>query len=297
MPVYALQGSMENRSDHNGPQGSGMALEVMFTLNTTDKHSVAITAGDSLPNTDAAQRPTGSATAPNAKACVYAGTGAESVADAAEQLSIFSSEELPASPFQSQDSERDWLIRVATSRLRSLPLLTAIAPAGWSGRTSPASLAQCPTQVPIHVHRRHRWIWDATAQRWTLKTTTTQKRYTPSSHSWPRFGNSGMGSATEFWTLNTSEWNHTLVPSPSDAGVCSLSDILESWDDPATRERFKTPSALGRYLRRYWLSAKACLGILRRAARRERELPPRLREALESVANGSTPRRQRGSAP
>ena len=88
-----------------------------------------------------------------------------------------------------------------------------------------------------------------------------------------------------------------LVPFPSDAGVCSLSDILESWDDPATRERFKTPSALGRYLRRYWLSARACLGILRRAARRERELPPRLREALESVANGSTPRRQRGSAP
>jgi hypothetical protein len=122
---------------------------------------------------------------------------------------------------------------------------------------------------PIHVSRTHLWTWDATAQKWRLKTSTTQKRYTPSSPSWPDFKNSAMASAHEYWTLNTSEWNHTLVPFPNDDAVCSLSDVLETGDVP----------------RRYYLSAKACAGILRRAEKREKELPEALRLALESVAS------------
>ena len=141
------------------------------------------------------------------------------------QLSIFSSEELPASPFQSQDSERDWLIRVATSRLRSLPLLTAIAPAGWSGRTSPASFPQIPTTVPIHVRRRHQWAWDATAQRWKLKTTTTVTKVTRSPACWPDFQNSGISAPTGLLTLNTPVWR-------SGGSACSLSSILESGNVP-----------------------------------------------------------------
>lgn len=35
---------------------------------------------------------------------------------------------------------------------------------------------------------------------------------------------------------------------------------------------------------KYWLSPKACRGILRRADRRGKELPPALRAALERVA-------------
>ena len=53
--------------------------------------------------------------------------------------------------------------------------------------------------------------------------------------------------------LNTSEWNHTLGPSRSDGGVCSLSDILEPTGD---------------HLLQFCLSPKACEGILRRAVRR-----------------------------
>jgi hypothetical protein len=70
-----------------------------------------------------------------------------------------------------------------------------------------------------------------------------------------------MGSPTEFWTLNTSEW-------PSDAAVCSLSDTLETGDVP----------------QRFYLSAKACQGILRRAEKRGKKLPPLLHQALLSVA-------------
>ena len=51
--------------------------------------------------------------------------------------------------------------------------------------------------------------------------------------------------------------------SPKDAIVCSLSQILE--DSPPSR---------------YYLSRKACLGILRRASERGKELPPQLKTAL-----------------
>ena len=89
----------------------------------------------------------------------------------------------------------------------------------------------------------------------------------PSSEGW---GNSGMGSPTEFLTLSLSEWNHTLVPSHSGDAVCSLSDVLETGDVP----------------RRYYLSARACAGILRRAEKRGKELPTALRQALQAVAEG-----------
>ena len=88
----------------------------------------------------------------------------------------------------------------------------------------------------------------------------------PSSGSWQ---NSGMGSPTAFLTLSTSEWNHTLAPSLKDDGVCSLSDILED---------------SGSVPQRYFLSARACAGILRRAARRGRSLPTALKASLENVA-------------
>jgi len=91
----------------------------------------------------------------------------------------------------------------------------------------------------------------------------------PSSGGW---GNSGMGSPTECLTLSSAE--HLASPSLSRSGgaVCSLSDILETGGVP----------------RRYYLTARACAGILRRAARRGKELPPQLARALRAVA-GSEP--------
>ena len=62
-------------------------------------------------------------------------------------------------------------------------------------------------------------------------------------------------------TVNISEW-------PNDGAACSLSVILE--ENPATR---------------YLLSPRACAGILRRAAKRGKELPPMLEAALRRVAN------------
>jgi len=163
------------------------------------------------------------------------------------QMSMFSSEELPAKASVSLDSERDWMTRVATSSLHILPLLQNIAPASWFTKTSPAS-----------CHRTAEGILEPCSGEWQ---------------------NSGMGSPTKFLTLNTSEWNHTLEPSLSDDGVSSLSDILETGDVP----------------QRFYLSAKACAGILRRAESRGKDLPPALFEALTVVATLTMPEQDTSS--
>ncbi len=230
MPVYALQGSMENRSERAGPSGSGVSLDLMFTLNTADRHAVAVIASGSSRNTDAAPPATENATAPHAKGCASAKEPTVGVAkDAGGQLSMFSSEAPPANPSAWQDSERDWTIRVVGSSLPTLPLLAAIAPAGWSGRTSPVSCRQ-----------------------------TEDGRLEACSEGWQ---NSGMGSPTAFLTLSTSAW-------PSDGSACSLSAILETGDVP----------------QRFYLSGRACRGILRRAEKRGKDLPTALRSALTNVA-------------
>ena len=151
------------------------------------------------------------------------------------QMSMFLSEEPHASPSALLDSEKDWLTRVATSCLPILPLLTAIGPHGWFGRTS-----------PVFCHQTEDGILE------------------PSSEGW---GNSGMGSPTAYLTLNTSEWTPMPAQFPSDEGVCSLSDVLETGDVP----------------QRYFLSQKACQGILGRAERRGKTLPSQLHAALTEV--------------
>lgn len=61
---------------------------------------------------------------------------------------------------------------------------------------------------------------------------------------------------------------------PNAAAVCSLSQVLETGQIPS----------------RYFLSAKACAGIIRRAEKRNKVLPPRLMLALaEAARRHSTP--------
>ena len=74
------------------------------------------------------------------------------------------------------------------------------------------------------------------------------------------FATSVMAWQGEFWTRNSSEW-------PSDADVCFLSDVLEIHGVP----------------QKYFLSPKACAGILRRAQNRGKPLPLVIECALWEV--------------
>ena len=148
----------------------------------------------------------------------------------------FLSEAPLANPSQSLALEADWQTTVATWRSNIFSWLSACAPVGWSGRTSPASCRRTEDGILV-----------------------------PYSGAW---ANSGMGSPTECLTLSTCEWTGLAGLSLNDGGVCSLSDILETGDVPP----------------RYYLSATACKGILRRAVKRGKDLPPLLALALKAVA-------------
>ena len=79
------------------------------------------------------------------------------------------------------------------------------------------------------------------------------------------WSSAGMASPGGYLTLSISDC-------PSAAVVCSLSEVLET-DVP----------------RRYFLSARAARGILRRAEKRGREMPTVLRAALQQAAESMNP--------
>jgi hypothetical protein len=74
-------------------------------------------------------------------------------------------------------------------------------------------------------------------------------------------GGQSLGGST---MPNISDW-------PNDASVCSLSDVIERQAIP----------------RKYFLSPTACAGILRRAEKRGKNVPERLRLALQAVADSA----------
>ena len=79
----------------------------------------------------------------------------------------------------------------------------------------------------------------------------------------PRLTTSGILCRGLYSTVSIGAWRR-------DGAACFLSESLEP---------------IGSVAQRYYLSPKACAGILRRAEKREKEIPAALKAALESVAN------------
>lgn len=159
------------------------------------------------------------------------------------------SADLPAKVSASRDSEKAWTIRVLNCPSSMWRLLQSFAPAGWCMRTSPAFF-----QATAEPTLQRFWQLSQAGKFECLKTVGAMPDIS-------RESRKPMESPGECSTLNLPEYHSAAVAS-------SLSDILETGDVP----------------RRYYLSATACKGILRRAERRGKELPAQLRHALESVA-------------
>ena len=131
-------------------------------------------------------------------------------------------------------------------------------PGGFCGKTSQAHSAATP---------------DATLLSWLARWLGPSSVFQEANGKTPELllAETGLSSGA-LWTRNSSEWNHIPERFPSDGAVCSLSSILERGQiDP-----------------RYFLSQKACAGILRRAEKRGKPLPPALHAALAAVASGPT---------
>ena len=181
-----------------------------------------------------------------------------------DQLTFLSEEPL-VSHSASPASERAWMTRAATSRSSFSRWLIDSNLAGFYGKTSPESfpLGRMSRKVlrPSNPVSFSEWAesipQDSLPEplsKWSSPTILTA-----SSGGWQ---NSGMGVPGAFSTQSIAEY-------PS-VGVASLLwDILE---EP------------GSVPQRYFLTAAACRGILRRAERRGKKLPERLTVALQAVA-------------
>ena len=143
-----------------------------------------------------------------------------------------------------------------------LTLLSAEAPA--KGSQSPDSERDCKT-IDLVLHSLMSKLLRQSSQDGSFSKMSPQ--FCPvttgmmSSNSSPRLMNAGIVYRGRFWTHNTFPWR-------KGGGVSSLADILEDGDVP----------------QKYFLSSRACNGILRRADKRGKEIPPALRQALKTVA-------------
>ena len=168
-----------------------------------------------------------------------------------DQLTLFA-EAAPARPSAWQDLGKVFLTRAENSCSHTELLQLIYGLPGLSGKTSPESF-------PVTEDVTLRVFWRC-----------SQAGLSVSPHQ-----------AGKIVALLGESLKPTALPGPAltlsssvfrnGASVSSLSDILETGDVP----------------RRFYLSPRACLGILRRAERRGKQLPMRLLQALQQVAEGS----------
>ena len=182
-----------------------------------------------------------------------------------DQLSMFSSLEAPARDSALPGDVSAWMTRAATWRSTPLELCATLLRPGSSLRTS---LVCFPLGVALRKVRQE-WKMDSKTGEPGCVNSSSQ---VTSPSSFNGFRTSGILAPGQCWMLNTSAWR-------SGASACSLSDILETGVIPP----------------QYFLSPKACAGILRRAAKRGKELLAALKMALESVAHSRTPARDGGT--
>lgn len=133
-------------------------------------------------------------------------------------------------------------------------------PAGWSGKTSPEPLAP------------------------------TKERTLPQSSKKP--SKSSARKLPLFLSLNTDGLQADVSPTWEENGALRGEFSMLSFGECPSVENASHLSQIleASPLPKYSLSAKACLGILRRAERRGKELPPLLKLALETqVQTGASP--------
>jgi len=165
----------------------------------------------------------------------------------------------------SQQTERQLLLfpeLESTSSQEAPPAKDSVSPESGSGRE---------THAPPSRSSMPDWCAAFVPASCSGRTCPAYSRPTAAEISEPscvRWRNSGTVSHGACWTFSTPEWTASPERLPSGGAVCGLSDVLEETDES---------------LLKYFLSARACSGILRRAERRGKDLPPLLDTALREM--------------
>jgi len=215
---------------------------------------------------------------------IFQGPGAELPVSDVSQMSMFSQEEVHVRTGALPDSVLAWLVSGPDCSSTSYASLMSALPVGFCSRTSLAFCQPAPVRDASHHNRTQtttpRPGSDPTTEDVTSLSSSESSVASPPT-SPPTVGATGGSAAAPSaaspgvcWTLDISE-------SPNGAVACSLSDVLQTGAVP----------------QRFYLSAKAAQGILRRAEKRERVLPSALLLALRAVAaeNPTTTGRRQGS--
>lgn len=198
-------------------------------------------------------------------------------ARAVSQPSMFSLEEAPARTGPWLDAVRDWLDPEQVSSSTSSHSLILSLPVGSSSRTS---LVFCQPAPAAAVQHRQALTKTTKKRSPTRSSPSTGDGTSPSSSQRspgstppsPREAGGRSGSAAGrseqplgvCMTASGTAW-----PSAGKECISSLSEIL--WTGPVPPK--------------FYLSSRACRGILLRAERRGRTLPAMLKEALEQMAS------------
>ena len=172
-----------------------------------------------------------------------------------EQLT-FLLEAHPAKTLASQESEWALAEREAYSHSTLCGWLMKAAQSGLFGKTFPVFSQATAAKILPNCYR---YSPDG-----KLTRPQTDGEVSESSNSRPDVSGWRGGCLT----CSIAEWTAFRERYHNAETVCSLSDILETGDVP----------------RKYFLSQKACLGILRRAEKRGKELPKVLEDALRTQA-------------
>ena len=158
---------------------------------------------------------------------------------------------VPAKTCQLREDVPDWLRSEAVFSTDAWLSVLNVKPVSWSGKTClEFSVATRGTTLPVYLRRLQDTALASRQEAGEIPECALDR-------SIPLPG--------LCWTRNGSEFRSGGVAS-------SLSDILETGDLPT----------------KYYLSAKACRGILRRAEKRGRALPQALHAALTQVAAADT---------
>lgn len=202
----------------------------------------------------------------------------------ASQMSMFSAEEAPVRTGRWLADVRDWLAAGVVSSSTSQASLIRSLPVGFCSRTSLVFCLPAHVQpVPLIARRTQKRTKTATQAPFSPGTEggTSPSSSTSSPASTP--GSRGRGGATPGSALDPSELPSgvclTLVtlesPNGGDAlSSCRLTDVLEPPGQVASK---------------FYLSPTACRGILRRAHKRGKALPPALEAALTAMASRISP--------
>lgn len=162
--------------------------------------------------------------------------------------STSSQAEPPVNPSLSPESAAPSMMAGAISALLSAKSQTNSIPNGFSGKMYPASLIQWTTRSDA--------CWENYVEQVT-PSSQRQEGNTLLAAWWPDRSAPWLGGP---WTPNGSE-----CPSVGDASLSWLEEVLETGPAPT----------------HYYLSERACRGILRRAEKRGKKLPPELERALK----------------